>query len=299
MRKPTWLDLGIAVLGLFLVCSAAQGVVQSPYGDGTQAPPTDDYVGDVTQDSGVTGTQDGMGSSSGLATDDTAPQTGNTGQVAGSPQTGNTGQVASSPQTADTGQVAGSPQTTVNDAQQQLQVARLRTEVARLEQQLAQMRAQLARMEAASPGVGGSGPGVGGSAPGVGGSAPGVGVREPGVGGSGSAGIGNPSASGVGVGGSGAGQAQPTRQGYAEANVIYTGRIRSLSQGQLVLEDEGMVKTLPLAPKVRVLRDGREVSLQSLREGTLVRASADMLTRGIPVKEIQVIVSPKAKAQGK
>ena len=33
MRKPTWWDLGIAVLGLFLVCGAAQGMAQTtPYG---------------------------------------------------------------------------------------------------------------------------------------------------------------------------------------------------------------------------------------------------------------------------
>ncbi|HYO54805.1 hypothetical protein [Archangium sp.] len=242
MRKPTWLDLGIAVLGLVLVCSAAQGVAQ--------APATEDSVEDVSQDSRITGTSDGMGSGQGLVTDDTPQETG----------TGGAGMAG-----AGTGQGTGTQQLSEEDAQQRVELARLRAEMARLEQQLAQMRAQLARVESATQGVGGSG----------------------------TAGIGDPNAEAPGVGGGGnAGGDRPdtSNEGFAVANIIYTGRVRSVSQQQLVLVDDGgLVNTLSLAPKVRVLRGGQQVSLQSLRQGTLVRVSGDLYARGNPISEIQVL----------
>ncbi|QRK10629.1 hypothetical protein JQX13_11400 [Archangium violaceum] len=251
MRKPTWLDLGIAVLGLFLVCSAAQGVAQ-------------------TQSTG----------------------TGTAGTGTG--------------QTAATEQGTGTQGAAVDAAQQRLEVARLRTEVARLEQQLAQMRARLSQAESASQGTGGSGAGTGGSGPGIGdpnAEAPelntGVGdpaAEAPEL----NTGVGDPAAEGVGGGGN-TGRAPDTRpdtsnQGYAVAHVIHTGRVRSVSQQRLVLVDEGgRVKTLPLAANVRVVSGGRQVSLQSLREGATVRASGDMYARDNPVFEIQVVPTPAAE----
>jgi hypothetical protein len=80
-----------------------------------------------------------------------------------------------------------------------------------------------------------------------------------------------------------------SNQGYAEAVVIYTGRIRSVTAQRLVLEDSGILNTMPVASDVRVLKGGKQVSLQSLREGTSVRASANMYAKGNPVTEIQVL----------
>ena len=296
MRKPNWLDLGIAVLGLFLVCGAAQGMAQTPYGGsyggtGTQSPPTDDSsVGDDTQDPSITGTSDGMGSSSGLVTDDTPQETGTGGAGTAGQAVGGSDAMGATEQGTNTG--TGSQQTSVDDAQQRLEAARLRTEVARLEQQLSQVRAQLSAAESGTGGSGQGGSGVGGS--GVGGSgSEGIGDANAGAPGA-ATGTGGPPAEGVGGGGGTAtstgtststgstvGRAPDNRpdtsnQGYAEAVVIYTGRIRSVTAQRLVLEDSGLLNTMPVASNVRVIKEGKQVSLQSLRDGASVRASADM-----------------------
>lgn len=307
MRKPTWWDLGIAVLGLFLVCSAAQGEDQTnpylnPYGGGAyggyggsgmESQSTEDFsVGQASQDPSISGTPDGMGSTSGLVTNDIPQDTGTGGSGTAGQATGGSGAVGTTGQGTDTG--TGSQQSSVDEAQQRLEVARLRTEVARLEQQLAQMRAQLA---AAESGVGGSGQGGSGSA--------GIGDTNAEAPGS-ATGVGNPPAEGVGGGGTGAGtgttanrapgnRPDTSNQGYAEASVIYTGRIRSVTAQRLVLEDSGIINTMPVAPNVRVLSGGKQVSLQSLREGTSVRVSANMYAKGNPVTEIQVLPTAPAK----
>ena len=215
MRKRTWMDVGIAVLGLFLVCSAVQDVAQEP----------------------------------------------------------------------GTGQAGGTQQATNVEAVQRQEISRLRAEVDRLQREVTRMRAQLA--EAGLPTQGGT---------------------DTGTGGAGNAGIGDPSAeapagqvglgdpAGEGVGGSGrAGGAQAARpdtdnEGTAVANIIYTGRIRSVSPEQLILDvEEGLSNNLPLARDVRVFRGRKEVAFKTLREGTFVRASADLYARGNPVVRIEVL----------
>ncbi|WP_375768943.1 hypothetical protein NR798_45910 [Archangium gephyra] len=262
MRKPTWWDLGIAVLGLVLVCSAVQGAAQSPYPEGS--------VGDVTQDSRITGTSDGMGSDQGLTTGGTA-----TGQ--------------------GTATGTGTQQSSDVEAQQRLEIARLRAQVAGLEQQLAQMRVQVARAQQAQ-GTGGSGQGTGGSGEGTGASGTaGVGdtnAEAP----QGSTGAGSSTAEGVG-GGSTVGRAADTsNEGYAVATIIHRGRVRSVSPQQLVLDEEdGGTSTLPLARDVRVTRGREQVALKNLSEGTLVRTNADLYARGNPVTSIEVLSPPKTK----
>jgi hypothetical protein len=177
-----------------------------------------------------------------------------------------------------TGQEADSRQLVAVEAQQRVEIARLRVEVVRLEQQLAQMRARLAREEAVAQGVGGSGT---------------AGIGDPNAEApAGVTGSGDVMGEGVGGGGNAGGASRPdtSNEGFAVANIIYTGRVRSVSQQQLVLVDEGgLVNTLSLAPKVRVLRGGQPVALRSLREGTRVRVSGDMYARGNAISEIQVL----------
>jgi hypothetical protein len=73
--------------------------------------------------------------------------------------------------------------------------------------------------------------------------------------------------------------------------------VRSVSQQQLVLELEGgSSNALSLSRDVRVFRGRQQLSLQSLREGTLVRASADLYARGNPVTQIEVIPPASQKA---
>lgn len=254
MRKRTWMDVGIALLGLFLVCSAAQAVVQDP----------------------------------------------DTNRPVREPAQG----------TAVTGQARGAPQAAGGDTLQQREIARLRAEVARLQQELARMQAQLAQAGLLGTGTGGAGnaetPGNSPERFGVNLGGPGdegfgvnlgdVEADRQGTGGGGAAGIGDPNAEGVGGGGR-AGGAQATRpdtdtEGRAVANVIHTGRVRSVSPRELVLVDEGGgANTLTLSNNVRVFRGRERVSLRSLREGTFVRASADLYARGNPVTEIQVLPS--------
>jgi hypothetical protein len=212
MGKRTWMDVGITVLGLFLVCSAAVGVAQNP---GTEL--------DSSQGTAMTGR--GM---------------------------------------AMTGQTGDSQQAANAEVQQWQEIAQLRTEVSRLQQELARMQARL------SPG---------GETP------------SQGTGGGGTAGTGDSNAAQV---------ARPdtSGEGVAVANIILTGRVRSVSPRELVLIDEGGgSNALVLASDVRVFRGREQVSLQSLREGAFVRASADLYARDNPVTEIQLLPSERTSRE--
>lgn len=223
MRKRTWMDVGIAVLGLFLVCSAVQDVAQAPSGTDTEQ---------ATQ------------------------------------------------------------QATNVEAVQRQEISRLRAEVDRLQREVARMREQLA--QAGLPTQSGTGAGTGGAGN--------AGIGDPNAEApAGQVGLGNPE--GTSIGGSGrAGGGQAARPdtdnaGTAVANIIYTGRIRSVSQGQLVLEvDDGISNSLPLARDVRVFRGRQEVAFKTLREGTFVRASADLYARGNPVVRIEVLPTTARQA---
>ncbi|WPB77553.1 hypothetical protein KYC5002_00100 [Archangium violaceum] len=301
MRKPTWWDLGIAVLGLVLVCSATQGVslAQYPAAQYPEGQDPEGSVGDVTQDTRITGTSDGMGSDQGLPTGATTAQPGtggsgvDAGQGTGGSGTGYTGQ--------DMG--TGTQQLSALETQQRVEIARLRAQVAGLEQQLAQMRVNLARVQAGQ-GTGVQGAGTGGS--GTGSSAVGAPNAEAPTG---ATGIGYSTAEGVGGGGTPGtttgtttgttkGTAtNPSNEGYAVANVIHSGRVRSVTQQQLVLDEEdGSTSTLSLAKDVRVIQGRQQMSLKNLGEGTLVRTSADLYARGNPVTSIEVLSVPKKAA---
>ncbi|OJT18968.1 hypothetical protein BO221_36205 [Archangium sp. Cb G35] len=310
MRKPTWWDLGIAVLGLVLVCSATQGVslAQYPGAQSPEGPDPEGSVGEVTQDTRITGTSDGMGSDQGLPASTTTAQTGTGGSGVDAGQ-GGTGGSGMGYTGQDTG--TGTQQLSALETQQRVEIARLRAQVVGLEKQLAQMRVNLARVQAGQ-GTGGQGAGTGGSGQetSTGGSATG----SPAVGDpnaeapTGATGVGSSTAEGVGGGGTtgtpttgtpttgtSTGTAtNPSNEGYAVANVIHRGRVRSVTQQQLVLDEEdGGTTTLSLAKDVRVIQGRQQVSLKNLGEGTLVRTSADLYARGNPVTSIEVLSAPK------
>jgi hypothetical protein len=177
------------------------------------------------------------------------------------------------------------------EAQQRLEVARLRTQVAQLQQQLAQMRTQLAQAESNQPassseqGVGGSGTGGTDTTGGDTGRTSAIGdpnAEAP----EGATGIGSPTSIGSPTGSA----PDDDDSGYALANVLHTGRVRSVSGQQIVLAEEGGVSTtLPLASNVQVLRGRKPVSLQGLEEGTLVRTSANLSDPGNPVSRIEIL----------
>ncbi|WNG13516.1 hypothetical protein [Cystobacter fuscus] len=175
------------------------------------------------------------------------------------------------------------------EAQQRLEVARLRTQVAQLQQQLARMRTQLAQAQSNAPassteqGVGGSGTDT---ASGDTGRTSAIGdpnAEAP----EGATGIGSPTSIGYPTG---TAPSEDDDSGYALANVLHTGRVRSVSGQQIVLAEEGGISTtLPLASDVQVLRGRQRVSLQSLEEGTLVRTSANLSSPGNPVSRIEIL----------
>ena len=83
-----------------------------------------------------------------------------------------------------------------------------------------------------------------------------------------------------------------TAPGEAVVNAIYTGTVRSVSSGRLVLlDEEGKPFTVELGDRTRVLRNGQRISAQELKEGTRVRATVDMLSGRNQATE--VITLPK------
>ncbi|WNG22917.1 hypothetical protein F0U62_01915 [Cystobacter fuscus] len=171
------------------------------------------------------------------------------------------------------------------EAQQRLEVARLRTQVAQLQQQLARMRTQLAQAESKQP--------ASSSEQGVGGSGRTSAIGDPNAEApKGATGIGSPTSIGSPTGAAPA----DDNSGYALANVLHTGRVRSVSGQQIVLAEEGGVSTtLPLASNVQVLRGRQRVSLQSLEEGTLVRTSANLSDPGNPVSRIEILPTTRTR----
>src|SRR6218665_798157 len=284
MRRHTWMGVGVAAAGMVLVLGAEQGRAQST------PPPA--YPGgasgeDISQGSRVSGTTDGSVSS---GTAETQPQ--GTGQ--------------------DTGTQSSAQMT---EAQQRLEVARLRTQVAQLQQQLARMRTQLAQAQSgqssstsqpppqntsSTQGVGGGGT-EGSSAVGNPNAeapreAPGVGSPPPPTRRNRNRNPQGPPPSDTGGSGSGntrgASGASDTASGFALANILHTGRVRSVSSQQLVLDEEGGgSNTLTLARDVQVLREGRPATFKSLEKGMRVKTSANLYTQGNPVTRIEVLSS--------
>jgi hypothetical protein len=153
-------------------------------------------------------------------------------------------------------------------------VLQLQGELAQVRQELAQVRQELDAL-AVGTGVGGSGQGGGTPAGAPRQDANRTGASEP----------------------LRAGTAQETRgsardtsnAGEAVVNAIYTGTVRSVSDGQLVLVDEGEPLTLRLGDRTRVYQNGQSISARQLKAGTRVRVTVDLVGRGDQVTEITTL----------
>jgi hypothetical protein len=160
--------------------------------------------------------------------------------------------------------------------------------MARMSQELAQVRAQLDDLHSAM-GVGGSGQGVGGSGQ-AGAQAGAQGTAARGNATAGTADRGNPDPSTVGRGTLN----RTTDPGEAVVNAIYTGTVRSVSAGRLVLLDEqGQPFTVELGEATRVMRDGKRITARQLEKGTRVRATVDMLAGHNQAMEVVTLPSAK------
>lgn len=278
MRRHTWMGLGVAAVGMVVVLGAEPGRAQAPATYPSASP--GGYSGaDISQGASSSGMMQGTGGS------------GDLGQTTDTSQT----------MSQDSGTQMSSQMAA---AQQQVEVARLRTQVAQLQQQLARMRTQLAQAQSggasssqmsstssqqmsSQPGVGGSG--AEGTSSGEGSSSASQNSSAPQE----SSAVGyTPESSAVGYSTGTGGGGAVDAPGYALANVLHTGRVRSVSSGQLVIDEEGGGSfTLTLSSNVRVLRGGRSASLQSLEKGMRVKTSADLYAQGNPVTRIEVLSS--------
>jgi hypothetical protein len=176
-------------------------------------------------------------------------------------------------------------------AQQSQTVLQLQQEVVQLRQQVTQLRAQL---DSANANAGTGGSGQTGVAPSR---APsGTTTADQGTASTGTA------PQGAVVGGTPpgtplrAGTAQETGarstpdRGEAVVDAIYTGTVRSVSGGRLVLlDEEGKSFTVELGDRTRVLRNGQRISAQELKQGTRVRATVDMLSGHNQAKEVTTL----------
>jgi hypothetical protein len=146
-------------------------------------------------------------------------------------------------------------------------VLQLQSEVAQLRQELAQVRSELANA-AGNTGVGGSG--QAGVAPPA--APPGAGATR---------GQGTPLRAGTAQETGQRGTQAPDTAGSGEAvvNAIYTGKVRSVSDRQLVLlDDAGQSFTVELGPRTRFISKGQRIPAQQLKKGSRVRATVDMLS---------------------
>ncbi|WP_224247585.1 hypothetical protein [Hyalangium gracile] len=148
-----------------------------------------------------------------------------------------------------------------------LSVMQLQQEVAQVRQDVAQLREQLESMNQ-NMGVGGSGQ-AGTSdtqAPAASGTTPQDMVRTP---------PDEPLRAGTAQE---TGARSTPDTGEAVVNAIYTGTVRSVANGRLVLlDDAGQSFTVELGQRTRILRNGQRISAQDLKQGTRVRATVDML----------------------
>lgn len=250
----------VGLLGLALLCGSGALLAQS---DTTNAGNTVDAD---AADSRLQGTP-AQGTSEGGP----AVSFGTSG-VGGTGAAGTAGTVASG-----AGQSAGAVSTGTAGTSQS--VEQLQQQVVQLQQEVAQLRAQLANANA-NTGTGGSGEaGVApsGAAPEesansstasdemaqpeavAGGTAPGTALRA-----------GTAEETGV---------RSTADRGEAVVNAIYTGTVRSVSGGRLVLlDEEGKPFTVELGDRTRVLRNGQRIAAHELKKGTRVRAVVDMLS---------------------
>jgi hypothetical protein len=267
----------LALVGLFLLCGSDEKVVAQndtttpPKPMGWESPDTrlqgaegtEEATSDTSATSGATtfGTPSGVGGSGTSGTSDT--------QAPG--MAGGTGAA-----TPEAGQTTGGASTGLVELPQS--VLQLQQEVAQVKQDVAQLRAQLESLNA-NMGVGGSGQaGVAPSGAQAGTSdtqAPAPGVTDQRAV-AGSTPPGTPPRAGTAQETGARGTPPPS---YAVVNAIYTGTVRSVSNGRLeLLDDEGKPFTVELGDRTRVLRNGQRISAQELKQGTRVRATVDMLS---------------------
>jgi len=288
MHKVTLTVLGI--LGLsFLLCGSDAVFAQTD----TSAFPPGSPGSDAT-DSRLQGAPS-------IDVDAGTPGAASTGtQAPEATGTGGVGTIATGAEQAAGGSGASS-------AELQQTVLQLQGEVARLQQELARAREQLANVTRDTAATGGAGqagvaptaapPGasVGQGPPATGAStgqpppatgastgqtAPASGGSGPGEvsGGTTSQGTAPPAGTSTSTAQRGTQAGAPRDPGAAVVHAIFRGKVRSVSDRQMVLTDEsGEPFTVELGAQTRFISKGQRISAQELKKGMRVRATVDML----------------------
>lgn len=184
---------------------------------------------------------------------------------------------------AGTGQAAGGAG--ASSAELQQTILQLQSEVARLQQELAQAREQLANVtrDTAAGGAGQAGVAPAATPPGAsaGQNTPASGGSGPGEvsGGATSQGTAPTASTNPNTAQRDTQVGAPSDPGAAVVHAIYRGKVRSVSNQQLVLLDEsGQPFTVELGAQTRFISKGQRISAQQLKQGTRVRATVDLLS---------------------
>jgi TolA-binding protein len=193
--------------------------------------------------------------------------------------TGGAGAVAT-----ETGQAAGGAGASSTELQQTVQ--QLQGEVARLQQELALAREQLANVTRNNTGAGGAGQAGVAPTPTPTGASAGQNTPASGEPGQGAVPGGTTSQGTAPTAGTSPSTAQRGTQagatndpGAAVVHAIYRGKVRSVSNRQLVLiDDSGQPFTVELGAQTRFISKGQRISAQELKQGTRVRATVDLLS---------------------
>ncbi|NNC18989.1 hypothetical protein HJC22_25060 [Corallococcus exiguus] len=83
-------------------------------------------------------------------------------------------------------------------------------------------------------------------------------------------------------------------QGVAVVDAIYRGKVRSVSDTVVVIDNDGSRLPLEISTQTRVVRDGEDIGVTELKEGERVRATVNLVGRS-HTREIAVLTGAEAR----
>ncbi|NPD27423.1 hypothetical protein [Corallococcus exiguus] len=83
-------------------------------------------------------------------------------------------------------------------------------------------------------------------------------------------------------------------QGVAVVDAIYRGKVRSVSDTVVVIDNDGSGLPLEISTQTRVVRDGEDIGVTELKEGERVRATVNLVGRS-HTREIAVLTGAEAR----
>ncbi|RKG63646.1 hypothetical protein D7V80_29890 [Corallococcus sp. CA054B] len=84
------------------------------------------------------------------------------------------------------------------------------------------------------------------------------------------------------------------QQGVAVVDAIYRGKVRSVSDKEVVIDNEGTRLPLEISTQTRIVRDGEDIGVTELKEGERVRATVNLVGRS-HTREIAVLTGAEAR----